>query len=114
MSDKEIKQENESPIAKQPRVKKPRNLEEQPRLKPGRKVGCFSAPQRHLENGKYNSKPNDPEYFKKYYHQVVKQPYTCPRCDSILSSKSLRHRHEKTIYCMHAYTTKNHEINDEQ
>ena len=59
----------------------------------GRPVG---ATWRYMENGKYNDRPLDPDYDKKYYHAKVKGEFKCPNCGCVLSSKSGLTRHQRT------------------
>ena len=82
-----------------PRVKKPRNLEPKEKIKTGRKTGMILTPHRHLENGKYDNKPNDPEYFKKYYMEVLRCPYECEVCGRVIASKSKLKVHQNSNYC---------------
>ena len=56
-------------------------------------------PDRHLPDGKYNAKPLDPEYFKKYYHEA-KQPKECEMCGKIIASGSHMKRHRDSNKCM--------------
>jgi hypothetical protein len=56
-------------------------------------------PERHKEDGSYITGPLDTAYYKNYYHQVIKQPYTCPHCNMNLASRQKIKRHEATDYC---------------
>ena len=56
-------------------------------------------PERHLPDGKYNAKPLDPEYFKKFYHEA-KQPKECEMCGKIIASGSHMKRHRDSNKCM--------------
>ena len=38
-------------------------------------------PERYLANGTYNSKPLDPDYFKKYWREHSNREYKCPICE---------------------------------
>ena len=64
-----------------------------------------------LEDGttKYNSKPNDPEYFKKYYDEKRKfhdaTQLTCEYCNKCFS-RVHKARHEKSKYCIKARSEK--------
>ena len=35
---------------------------------------------RRREDGTYNNKPTDPDYFNKYYHTKGREMTTCPQC----------------------------------
>ena len=39
----------------------------------------FKAPERHLENGKYNIKPSDREYWNNYYHEKKENSNAMPK-----------------------------------
>ena len=54
---------------------------------------------RKQENGYYNSKPNDKDYFNKYYQGKTKQPCVCDICGSNISCKSNISKHKKTKKC---------------
>ena len=54
------------------------------------------------KDGSYNSKPLDPQYFKKYYETKLKQPYKCPVCHKVISSKSNLSKHQQTEKCKKA------------
>ena len=70
------------------------------RSKTGRRKGTILKPERYNEDGTYNKKPVDPEYYKKYYQQFVKHtPCTCDICGATISSKQKLSRHKKTQYC---------------
>ena len=51
------------------------------------------------EDGTYNSKPLDPQYFKKYFQKHLKQPFQCPDCKRMISSKSNLSKHRSTKIC---------------
>ena len=55
------------------------------------------------EDGVYNTKPFDPEYFKKYqikyYHEKTKEKIECPLCGKLTSVHHIR-RHQRTKYCI--------------
>ena len=58
---------------------------------------------RHNADGSYNNKPNDPEYFKKYYQEKIKgKPHTCEFCLSVLSQPSKLPRHLRSAKCLRA------------
>ena len=63
----------------------------------------FKAPERHLENGKYNSKPLDREYWNNYYHEKRKIPMQCPRCGKATTNGNLR-CHQLTKSCLMIFT----------
>ena len=46
------------------------------------KVKEYKAPHRHRPDGSYDSRPNDPEYWKKYWHKT-KAPSECPHCGTV-------------------------------
>jgi endogenous inhibitor of DNA gyrase (YacG/DUF329 family) len=50
------------------------------------------------EDGTYNDKPVDPDYFKKYYHEN-KATNPCPICAKPILDKTLA-RHQKSNKCM--------------
>ena len=54
---------------------------------------------RFNEDGTYNSKPIDPQYFKNYYQKHLKQPFQCPDCKRMISSKSNLSKHRSTRIC---------------
>ena len=64
-----------------------------------------------LEDGttKYDSKPNDPDYFKKYYHEKRKfndaVKIKCEYCDKCYT-KGHKARHEKSNHCIKAQNDK--------
>ena len=92
----------EKPI-KEPRVRKvilDAVVEPREKLKPGRKKGMILKPERYNEDGTYNKKPLNLEYYKQYYQQVLKNsPCTCDICGASLSSKQQMLKHKKTQYC---------------
>ena len=51
------------------------------------------------EDGYYNKKPNDVNYFKKCYQEKTKQPCVCDICGSAMSCKSNLAKHKKTKKC---------------
>ena len=65
----------------------------------GRKKGVINNPDRYNEDGSYNSVPLDKEYFKHYYHQVIKKPYTCEFCKMTLASVQKINRHYNSKFC---------------
>ena len=55
---------------------------------------------RKQDDGYYNNKPNDSNYFKKYYQQKTKQRCVCDVCGSTVSCKSnLAAKHRRTKKC---------------
>ena len=52
------------------------------------------------EAGKYNTKPSDPEYFKKYYH-AHSEKVTCQFCGK-LTGQFKMFRHVKSQKCLKA------------
>ena len=54
---------------------------------------------RKQEDGYYNSKPNDEEYFKTYYQCKTKQPCVCDVCGTNITCKSNLSKHKKTKKC---------------
>ena len=60
------------------------------------------CPERWLENGKYNDKPIDPDYFIKYWRRTFQVPRTCPICNSNLQCSDKKKRHEQTKKCLKA------------
>jgi hypothetical protein len=51
-------------------------------------------------DGTYDKKPNDPQYFQKYYQKKLSTPFTCPDCGRTISSKSNLSKHRQTNICM--------------
>jgi hypothetical protein len=75
-------------------------VEPREKLKPGRKKGMILKPERYNEDGTYNKKPLNLEYYKQYYQQVLKHsPCTCEICGASLASKQQLLKHRKTQYC---------------
>ena len=63
-------------------------------------VKKLAKPQwRKQDDGYYNRKPNDQNYFKKYYQERTKQPCVCDTCGSAMSCKSNLAKHKKTKKC---------------
>ena len=50
-------------------------------------------------DGTYDNKPLDPDYFKKYYQNKLKTPFTCPDCGTTISSKANLSKHRNTKKC---------------
>ena len=53
---------------------------------------------RRLQDGSYNNKPSDPEYFNKYYHTKGAELTTCYRC-GMACRKNYLSKHVKTDKC---------------
>ena len=51
------------------------------------------------DDGTYDKKPLDPQYFCKYYQKNLKEPFVCPDCGRTISSKSNLSKHRKTNVC---------------
>ena len=67
-------------------------------------------PDRHID-GKYNNKPFDPEYFKKYYYKTFRKEYCCSICGKILETTQRIKRHEQSAFCLKAkYKLENGEV----
>ena len=62
-----------------------------PRSRSGRKkiIGKTTA----------DGKPEDPEYFKKYYEQNIKQTINCDGCGCLITKYAMR-KHKLTKYCI--------------
>ena len=55
---------------------------------------------RHKENGKYDNHAVDPEYYKNYWREHYRKPYTCDICNTnLLSSGSGILKHKRTMRC---------------
>lgn len=55
-------------------------------------------PRKHTRwnpNEAYDTKPLDPDYFKKYYQNKLKTPFTCPDCGKTISNKTNLSKHQK-------------------
>ena len=50
------------------------------------------APERYNEDGTYNNKPKDPEYFNNYYH-TRKELTMCTYCDHSFTCKAGLNKH---------------------
>ena len=51
------------------------------------------------EDGTYDTKPLDQDYFKKYYRKFLKTPFRCPDCGRTMSSKTNLSKHRHTKIC---------------
>ena len=54
---------------------------------------------RRQHDGYYNRKPNDEQYFQRYYQEKTKRPCVCDICGSAMSCKSNLVKHKKTKKC---------------
>ena len=54
---------------------------------------------RKQDDGYYNKKPNDKDYFKKYYKTKTKNPCNCDICGALISCRSNLSKHKKTKKC---------------
>ena len=52
------------------------------------------------DDGTYDNRPNDPDYFKTYYQRKVKQPVGRKYCGMMICDISDLNRHSKTKRCM--------------
>ena len=55
---------------------------------------------RWREDGSYDDRPLDPNYFRKYYKNNLSIPFKCPDCGRTISSKSNLSKHQKTNVCI--------------
>jgi hypothetical protein len=104
-----VKKEKPPKIPKERKVKFERILEPRQRepLKPGRKKGMILKPERYNDDGTYNKKPIDKDYYKQYYQQFLKDsPCTCEICGIKLASKQQMRRHKKSLYCQEKHMLK--------
>ena len=46
-----------------------------------------------------DGKPADPEYFKKYQEEKIKQPLNCDVCGSLITKYAMK-KHKETKYCI--------------
>ena len=53
-----------------------------------------------------DGKPADPEYFKKYYEQKIKQPINCDVCGTLITKYAMK-KHKETKYCIQMGVFKN-------
>ena len=53
-----------------------------------------TAPHRWLANGKYDSKPNSPTYFRDYYRSQ-RQPTECQYCHLVFTGRDCLYKHGK-------------------
>ena len=59
-----------------------------------KKGGIITAPHRWLANGKYDSKPNSPTYFRDYY-RAQRHPTECEYCHHIFTGRDCLYKHGK-------------------
>ena len=52
-----------------------------------------------IEKTTADGKPEDPEYFKKYYEQNIKQPINCDGCGCLITKYAMK-KHKLTNYCI--------------
>ena len=58
------------------------------------------GPRRVGDEGTYDNRPNDPEYFKSSYQVKAKQPVAWEYCGTLVSDKSNSSKHSKTKTCI--------------
>ena len=63
------------------------------------KRGRPKKPVRHLEDGTYNPKPLDKQYFNKYYHAKIYNRINCPLCNRETSKQKLS-THQISKLCL--------------
>lgn len=106
-----VKKEKPPKPPKEPKPRREKKVqtpkEPHEKLKPGRKTGMILNPARYREDGKYITCPLDTAYYRNYYHQVIKKPYTCPHCNSTLASPQKKKLHESSTYCTQKRVFKN-------
>ena len=55
---------------------------------------------RQKENGKYDKRAIDPEYYKNYWREHFRKPYTCDICNTVISCcGSAVHKHKRSMRC---------------
>ena len=55
---------------------------------------------RQKENGKYDKSAIDPEYYKNYWREHFRKPYTCDICLTVISCcGSAVHKHKRSMRC---------------
>jgi len=55
---------------------------------------------RQKENGKYDKSAIDPEYYKNYWREHFRKPYTCDICNTTISCcGSAVHKHKRSMRC---------------
>ena len=71
-----------------------------------KQVRVKRAPHRYLEDGKYDKKPLDPNFFNNYYHSH-KEPHTCEHCSNVFVCKSGLSKHlRRSNLCMRIRSAK--------
>jgi hypothetical protein len=73
---------------------------EQQQEKKKRKGKPITAPRRHKEDGTYDNRPNDPDYFRKYYQERTLRDIPCPNCGCNIKDATHKARHMRTKKCM--------------
>ena len=71
--------------------------EPEPKKRKGRGI---TAPHRHRADGTYDSRPNDPDYFRKYYQERTLRDIPCPNCGCNIKDATRKARHMRTKKCM--------------
>jgi hypothetical protein len=107
----ELKKPKKEKPKKEKRVKPDKEVERVPRKK-GRPVGTITKPERYKPDGKYDKKPNDPEWSKKYYDQYASQILTCEIC----GIACVRHnfvRHQRSMFCKTTREQQQMTLNDQ-
>ena len=59
---------------------------------------------RWRDDGTYDNRPLDPDYFKRYYQNKLKTPMTCPDCGKTIANKSNMSKHRNTKKCRSSQT----------
>ena len=78
-----------------------------------KQVRIKRALDRYNEDGSYNSKPLDPDYFNKYYH-THKEPTQCKFCCKIFTCKPGLSKHfKRSNVCMRIRAALEREENPE-
>ena len=55
---------------------------------------------RYKENGVYSHAPkDDPDYYKRYYHEKIKLKIECPLCKRMTGAQKLS-RHQESTLCL--------------
>ena len=55
---------------------------------------------RFRDDGTYDKRPNDPNYFSNYYRTKLSKPFQCPDCGRVICSKSNLSKHRQTNVCI--------------
>ena len=113
---------NNPEIIDRRKIKKVKKVKEDtPTVEKNNKIKILKAPWRTeiLEDGtnKYNNKPCDPEYFKKYYHEKRKEKesivITCELCERRVACGHI-HRHHRSNICKKNYNLRLNTDTDEK